>query len=498
MKNNKITFNLIILLFLIVFSGCSDKKEQKDEKVLKKPFSGQTIMVIVPTLHAKIVRGPIMEQAKVFEKKTGARIRVVTPGWNETIEKTKQSLTDPNLHYDIFVVISMWQGMLFENNNVAEIPKWVKDKIEWDDVLPIYKNSVLSYNNKAYGLPYDGDSINLYYRKDIFENTNIKNKFKQETGSELRVPKTWDEYKTISKFFTGWDWDNDGKIEYGNALLRKKGDVAMLQFFATAAAYAKHPEEKSYFFEPETLKPKINNPAFIKALEDYKELLKYAPNGAIKFGGNDLRNSFVTGEVAMALDWADLGIYAAENEISKLTNEQVGYGQIPGSNKVYNSKKEKWEEQYNQVSSISGSWSIFVNKDSKNKKLAFEFATHMSSKELSKELVATSGNGINPSRFSHFSDYKSWTKSGFTKESAKRYLDEISKSLTNKNVVYDITLPGAGEYYQALDNEIYKALNDEISIKEALDNTYEKWEAITNKIGREKQIKYYKSSLNIK
>ena len=29
-------------------------------------------------------------------------------------------------------------------------------------------------------------------------------------------------------------------------------------------------------------------------------------------------------------------------------------------------------------------------------------------------------------------------------ESARRYLDEITKSLTNKNVVYDITLPGAG------------------------------------------------------
>jgi len=497
MQNIKLSLSSIVVSLLITFSGCENKKEEdKTPQNIEKPYIGQSIMVIVPTLHADLIRGPIMQEAKKFEQKTGARIRVVTPNWNDTIKKTKQSLEDPNLHYDIFVVISMWQGMLFKNNNIEIVPQWVKDKIDWDDVLPIYKNSILSYDNKAYGIPYDGDCINLYYRKDIFENKDIQNKFKKETGKELIVPKTWSEYKVIAKFFTNWDWDNDGKVEYGNALLRKKGDVAMLQFFATAAAYAKHPNDKAYFFEEDTMKPKINNPAFIKALEDYKELINYSPKGGINFAGNDLRNSFVTGEVAMAIDWADLGIYAAENKISKLDSNQVGYAQIPASNQVYNSKTSKWENRYNQVSSISGNWSIFVNKDSKNKKLAFEFASHMGDKELSKELVSTSGNAVNPSRFSHFTDFEAWTKSGFSKDSAKRYLDEISKSLTNKNVVYDITLPGAGDYYQAIDDEVYNFLIGDISAKEALDKTAKKWEEITNKIGRESQINYYKSSLN--
>ena len=60
-------------------------------------------MVIVPTLHAGLIRGPILEEAKNSKKKPEAKIRVITPGWNETIEKTKQSLVDPNLNYDIFV-----------------------------------------------------------------------------------------------------------------------------------------------------------------------------------------------------------------------------------------------------------------------------------------------------------------------------------------------------------------------------------------------------------
>ncbi|MCK5111303.1 MAG: extracellular solute-binding protein [Arcobacteraceae bacterium] len=498
MKNFKLLIGFIALMFVVViFSGCEDKiKNKKTKKMTAKPYEGQTIMVIVPTLHAGLIRGPIMDEAKVFEEKTGAKIRVVTPGWNETIAKTKQSLTNPHLNYDIFVVIAMWNGMLLGGDHIAPVPAWVKEKIQWDDVLPIYKNSVLSYNNIAYGMPYDGDCINLYYRKDIFENETYKSKFLKENGFALSPPKTWDEYKTIVKFFNGWDWDNDGKIEYGNAVFRKKGDVAMLQYFATAAAYAKHPDDKAYFFDPDTLKPRINNPAFVKAAKDYIELIKYAPNGAVSFAGHDVRNNFVTGNVAMAIDWADLGIYAAQNEISVLKGDQVGYAQLPGSKEVFNARTNKWENRYNQVSSISGNWSLFVNKESKNKKLAFEFAAHMTSKAMTKNLVATSGNAVNPSRYSHFKDYKSWTKSGFTVQGAKRYLDEISKSLTNKNVVYDITLPGAGEYYQALDESVYKAVKGELSIQDALDKAAGKWEAITDKIGRENQIKYYKASLN--
>jgi multiple sugar transport system substrate-binding protein len=198
----------------------------------------------------------------------------------------------------------------------------------------------------------------------------------------------------------------------------------------------------------------------------------------------------------MAIDWADLGIYAAENKVSILKGEQIGYAQLPGSNEVYNAITHSWDKRYNQVSSISGNWSLFVNKDSKNKKLAFEFAAHMANKELSKKLVSTSGTAVNPSRFSHFKEYDSWTQNGFTKESAKRYLDEISKSLTNKNVEYDITLPEAGQYYQALDEEVYRALKGELTVKNALNNAAQRWEDITNKTGREAQIKYYKGSLN--
>jgi multiple sugar transport system substrate-binding protein len=197
----------------------------------------------------------------------------------------------------------------------------------------------------------------------------------------------------------------------------------------------------------------------------------------------------------MAMDWADLGIYAVNSPVS-IIHDKVGYAQIPGANMVFNPITEQWEKRFNQVSSISGNWMFFVNKESKNKQLAFEFAAHMTSPELTKELTATSGNAVNPSRYSHFKNPSSWKKAGFTTESAERYLKEITKSLANPNVVWDINIPGAGEYYQALDDYTHMAVLGKLEPKEALDLAAAQWEEITDRLGREKQIQTYRASLN--
>jgi len=493
-------FKKIILAFcLLFFIGCEDKTETKNIEKDMKPYAGKTIMVIVPTLHANLVRGPILKEAKEFEKQTGAKIRVVTPSWSETINSIKNSVEpNSNIVYDIYTVIGLWNGTLLSSGKIIEkVPSWVKEKIDWEDVLPIYKNNILTWGNETYGLPYDGDNISLYYRKDIFSNKSYQKKFLKEFGYKLDVPKTWKEYIDISKFFNGWDWDGDGEIEHGNAGLRVKGDVSLLQFFAFAGAYAKHPNNKGYYFDPKTMKANISNPAFIKALQQYIELIKYGPLGMRNFAGHDVRDAFVKGEVALAIDWADLGTYAANSPYSVVKNS-IGFATLPGAKKVYNYKTKQWEDIYNAPSSISGNWMMFVNKNSKNKKLAFEFASFMTSKDMTKKYIIDPGSAVNPSRYSHFKDPKSWQKAGFSLEMANNYLGVIKKSLTNKNVVTDIMIPGGEEYYSVLDGLVYDAIEGKLTPTQALETAAKKWDEITLKLGIEKQKQYYKDSINLR
>jgi multiple sugar transport system substrate-binding protein len=487
----------ILAFCLGLLHGCGDKPADAPVKPVARPYEGQTITVIVPQLSARLIRGPILDEVDGFEKRTGAKVRVLTPGWNETIQKIDESIQSPERNFDIYVAISMWSGTLLGGEHIEPVPEAIKRKVDWDDVLPIYRNTVLSWNGVAYGLPYDGDCINLYYRKDLFANADNQARFKKKYGYDLAPPATWKQYRDIAQFFTGWDWNGDGKPDYGIAGNRVKGDISMLQFFAQAAANAKHPDDPAYYFDPETMKPRINNPGFVRALEFWIDTLKFGPPGMANFAGNDVRDRFVSGQVAMAIDWADMGVHAANSPVS-VVKDKIGYAQLPGSDEVYNSRTRQWDKRFNQVSSISGNWTFFVSKASKHKDLAFEFAAHMTSKELTKQLTAQSGTAVNPSRLSHFDDPASWSQSGFSTESARAYLDTITKSLSNPNVEYDITIPGAGEYYQASDEAVARAVSGELKPQQALDQAAAAWEKITDKLGRDKQIAYYKASLNVR
>lgn len=489
----KIYITSILIIFLLTATaGCQKKQNDKADD---KPFKNKSVTVIVPNIGDRVIRGPIMQEAKSFEKKTGATIRVVSPSWSSTIEKTKDSFTNPNVTFDIFVIITNWGGFLLGDEHIAEIPDSIKEKINWDDILPIYKDSILSWGNKTYGFPYDGDCVTLYYRKDIFNNEKNKKNFLKEFGYKLEVPTTWDKYRDIAKFFNNWDWDNDGKDEYGTVEHRLKGFSSTLQFFTRAASYAKHPHNKDFYFDAKTMEPNINNPGFVKALEDFVEIINYGPKGMINFQVTDIRKSFVTGDVAMAIDWGDTATMSANSNMSSV-KENIGYALLPGYSKVYNSNTDKWDARYNNVSSISGNWTILVNKNSKNKKLAFEFASYMSSKEITKKYVTLGWSGINPSRYSHFDDLDEWKKMGFNEKSANEYLQTTKDSLSNKNVMVDIRIPGASEYYNAIGDALDMAIRGKITPKEALDIAAKDWDKTTDKLGRKKQLELYNESIN--
>lgn len=486
----------MLTLGVFLLAACGEPVVEPSAKPAQRPFENQSITVIVPKLDARLIRGPILDEVEGFEQRTGAKVRVLTPGWNETIEKIDASLKSPENSFDIYVAISMWSGTLLGGGHIAPVPEEVKRQIDWDDVLPIYRNTVLSWNKVAYGLPYDGDCINLYYRRDLFENPEYRARFSRKYGYDLAPPATWKQYRDIAEFFTGWDWNGDGKADYGIAGNRVQGDISMLQFFAQAAGHAKHPGDPAYYFDPETLRPRIADPGFERALEIWIDTLRFGPPGMANFAGHDVRDRFVSGQVAMAIDWADMGVHAANSPVSVVA-DKIGYAQLPAAEAVYDSRSRRWDEQLNQVSSISGNWTFFISKNSPNKALAFEFAAHMTSKALTKRLTAVSGTAVNPSRYSHFDDPAAWNQSGFSTGSARAYLDEITRSLANPNVVFDITIPGAGEYYQSVDAYVARAVSGELTPREALRRAAAAWEEITERLGREQQIAYYKASLNI-
>lgn len=189
----------------------------------------------------------------------------------------------------------------------------------------------------------DGDLFNGYYRKDLFEAPGNRAAFRERYGYELAAPDTWRQYRDIAEFFTGRK-DPDGKPLYGSSEAFRRGGQQFWDFFSRASAYTNHPEHPgAQFFDPDTMRAQINNPGWVRALEDYVEILRFAPPKAREFDIIEARNSFIVrAESTMALDWGDTGQIAADQADSKI-KDKLGYFVLPGSHEVWNYKRARWD-----------------------------------------------------------------------------------------------------------------------------------------------------------
>ena len=81
-----------------------------------------------------------------------------------------------------------------------------------------------------------------------------------------------------------------------------------------------------------------------------------------------------------------------------------------------------------------------------------------------------------------YSDFK-------TKAEAAAYLDRVKEALADGYP--EIFIPGAAQYEDALDLHVNKALAGQETPKQALDAVAKEWNAITDRLGRQKQIQLW-------
>ena len=139
-----------------------------------------------------------------------------------------------------------------------------------------------SWDEKIYGILFDGDAQALYYRKDAFSKKENQDKFKAKYNYDLPIPpKTTKEYHDVADFFTGWDWNGDGQNDWGISLHAKVNEQGFFHFLTLSAPFVVSPENKYYFFNPDTMKPLINSEGHVRALEDYVKFLANGPKEEI-------------------------------------------------------------------------------------------------------------------------------------------------------------------------------------------------------------------------
>jgi multiple sugar transport system substrate-binding protein len=270
-------------------------------------------------------------------------------------------------------------------------------------------------------------------------------------------------------------------------------------FFTRAAAYNKLPDDPAFFFDVDTMKPRINNPGFVKALEDQVAALKFAQPDIATLSGGGVRQAFIAGGSALAIHWADLAPYSHDPAESAV-NGKLGYSPTPGSNDVYNAKTGQW--QHVDTPNVApfagyGGWLWVVPKQSKNAEAAWDFLGHMGSKATLNAASKVQGTAANPCYVDGLDDRDGWIAAGFLPEEVDAYTGTIKTEISNPNAILELRIPGVVEYRDALELAISEVHSGQKAPQQGLDEAAAKWDEITDRLGRDSQKSFYALSLGL-
>jgi multiple sugar transport system substrate-binding protein len=448
-------------------------------------------------LHNLLFRGFL----KPWEAYTGAKINWIDLAQADYSARLQQSISTGTVDFDIIEMGAPFEGEVCGKGLASVMPDWVKTQIEMDDYVGYLKAPVGTWDGKTYRVSIDGDCHTFNYRTDYFADADLAAAWKAEGHEgDWAVPKTWQKVQEVTKFLKGKKIGGQDAYGYLDPI-KGWGGFGFYFLGSRATAYAKHPDDKAWLFDVDTMKPRINNPAWVRAIQDVIDALPSEPADQLNADpGTTGFQQFLAGTGSMLSWWGDIGSNAKTSD-SSVVGDVTGFSILPGSDDVYNAGTGAWDKlpsgpNYAPNMAYIG-WGVYVmarvDADPAKQKAAWSAAAHLGGKDISLWCAAYP-SGFQPYRQSHF-DIKEWVTAGYDEAFITSYLNSEADSYNHPNAAIEPRIPGIFQYYSAAEDELSKIWAGGSTAQEGADKIAAAWEKITDGIGRDKQVELYKASL---
>jgi multiple sugar transport system substrate-binding protein len=286
---------LILVIFVTLLLGVPDTV-----------CSAQSLKVL--TRDTSAIGGPALRHGKSFGERTGTTVSVDQISLERLYDRTMLGFVTGELDYDVLLIPSDWLADFAPY--LAPVPKAVLDRVRVNDIYPVYRNALMRWGNRWMALTIGGDLHMGTYRRDLFEDEAARDAFQQRYGHPLQAPCTWSEYTDIAAFFSGRR-STDGRPMAGALEAYARNGQRIWYLFSHAAAYASHPAHPgAMFFDPVSMQPSIDNPAWVRAPKEYMGLRRSGPADVERLDSVAVHTRFAAGTAAMDIDWADTGVLA--------------------------------------------------------------------------------------------------------------------------------------------------------------------------------------------
>jgi multiple sugar transport system substrate-binding protein len=330
-------------------------------------YAGTELVVSWPSLsHFQFAEKLIPE----FEAQTGIDVEVEFIDYVSLHDKQVLELAKPVGDYDVLAWTIFWKneyankGLLFPLSQFFGNPTLVMPGYDLADIAPAYlvsgsviggrKGYLEGPGQGLYGVPFGAETSLLAYRKDIFEQ------------HDLKVPTTYDELLETAAWIKANVPDMAGITSRG-ASGHQLVAAWLLQLSPMGGS----------IFDDEW-NPVVNNAAGVKALEATKAILDASPSGVNTFGFGEAANSFLQGEAAMYLDAHKIAAMSRDPKQSKVDG-LVGYALHPTDV---------------TCGAETGGQAMGIAANSQNKEAAFLFIQWMTSKATDKKMADIGGDPV--------------------------------------------------------------------------------------------------------
>lgn len=412
---------------------------------------------------------PLNFSGPKWEELTGIEVKVIEVPTAEMFTKILQEHRAGTGAYDALNVIPSWMPDLVKAGALEELDPYV-DKYgyreELENIAPTYRDNQMKVDGKIYGFPDDGDLFVLYYRKDLFEDPENRAEFKARYGYDLGPPQTWEQYADAGRFIT----DKYAPKIYGAGQFRQPAyGIWMFE--------ERYRVEGGRFFDPETMRAQINNEIGVKAFEGMRSDNAFMPPGVETWGFVEALSSFLAGDIAMTISWPPFGRWAAgygteEEALSWVPKstiaDKVGYALPPGG-----------------TPQLAAGFSLSVSSSSKNKEAAYLFIQWLNSEETSLQRVQLPYALRDPFRESHFTNAEYLSRWA----DADKYLATLRAGADTG--LLDLSILQIDKYEEALRQSMTRLWAGE-DAKAILDDVAAQWDALTDRIGVDKQRAAYR------
>jgi multiple sugar transport system substrate-binding protein len=450
-------------LFALGCGGAADNK--KGQGTGEPPLKGNTLTLGVlgdPPLAAEVTRLTAEWQAR-----TGGELKVV--------ELSAEEAAQGKLAADVVFVPTYAMGPLAEKGLLEPLPApWrTAPQLAWDDFLEIPRLRESAWGESIHSVPLGSPGLVLFYRKDVLD----------EAG--LEPPRTWAEYQKIAEQFA--------KKPGGSIEPLGKG-WAGITLLARAASYARHKSNYSDLFDVESMRPLIDGPPFVTALEELVAAYRTGPAKQLDFDPVGVSGAFLTGQGTLALSWMPAGNVAMAPH-----SAPCAFAEVPGATRAFDLTQRTWQDRDGPQSvplvSLNGRVGAVV-KSSPHKGPALQLLLALTTGDWGARISRASSEPT-ASRRSQWDKPEGWLPRDLPAKAAAQYAAAAQKAAAQPMWMHALRIPGREAYLSALDDAVRAAVEGKEAPQAALTRAAGRWSEITAGLGKEAQRRAYQRSLGL-